>query len=98
MILPARSTLILNAAPGAKPASMLRIFSMFSSDTTGMSSTERMMSPPTGICFPPIVRVPSLPCRPMFHAVEPWATVLTRNPAGAGTLKTVARRPVSRTP
>jgi hypothetical protein len=61
--LPARSTVILNVEPGAVPASLLRIFSMFSSDNTGMSSTERMMSPPTGISFPPMVRVPSsYPC------------------------------------
>src|SRR5258705_1577740 len=96
--LPARSTLILIVAPGARPANWLRIFSMLSSDTTGMSLTDRMMSPPTGISFPPMVRIPSLPCTPMFHAVEPWATVLTRKPAGAGTSKTVARRPVSSMP
>src|SRR5262249_10727852 len=40
----------------------------------------------------------SPPSRPMFHAVEPWATVLTRNPAGAGTLKIAARSPVSSIP
>jgi hypothetical protein len=96
--LAARSTFTLNGAPGATPTNVLRIFSMLSSDTTGMPSTERMMSAPTGISRPPMVTIPSLPCRPMFHAIEPSATVLTRNPAGAGTLKTVARRPVSKMP
>ena len=45
-----------------------------------------------------MVTIPSPPCRPMFHAIEPWATVLTRNPAGAGTLKIAARSPVRSRP
>src|SRR5262249_3010975 len=84
MILPARSTLTLNGVPGDRPASLRRTCSMFSSETTGMSSTERMMSPPTARSRPPTVTIRSPPCRPMFHAVEFCATVLTRNPAGAG--------------
>src|SRR3989441_31344 len=98
MTLPARSTLILNGVPSGAPANLLRIFSMLSSDTTGMPSTERMMSPPRAISRPPMVTILSPPCRPMFHASEPWATVLTRNPAGAGTLKIAARSPVSMMP
>src|SRR5262245_20763289 len=42
MTLPARSTLILIGALGGAAANRLRICSMFSSDTTGMSSTERI--------------------------------------------------------
>jgi len=34
----------------------------------------------------------------MFHAVEPSATVLTRNPAGARTLRRAARSPVRMRP
>jgi glycine/D-amino acid oxidase-like deaminating enzyme len=60
-----RSTLILNGLPGATPANLFRMFSMLSSDTTGMPSTERMMSPPRASSFPPMVRSyrrPSGPC------------------------------------
>ena len=71
MILPARRTLILNGLPGGAPANLLRMFSMLSSDTTGMPSTERMTSPPRATSFPPIVTILSPPCRPMFHAIEP---------------------------
>src|SRR5207245_4080169 len=48
MTLPARSTLILNGVPSGAPANLLRIFSMFTSDTTGMPSTWRIISPPRG--------------------------------------------------
>jgi hypothetical protein len=43
---------------------------MLSSDTTGMPSTERMISPPTGISLPAMVTIPSPPYRPMFHQLE----------------------------
>src|SRR5215831_20083185 len=71
---------------------------MLSSETTGIPSTARMMSPPRASCWPLIVAILSPPINPMFHAVEPSATVLTRNPAGARTLRRAARSPVRMRP
>src|SRR6266542_2033754 len=97
-ILPARSTFILKGVPAGSAASRLRIFSILSSEPTGISSTERMTSPPTAICCPPMGAILSPPSRPMSHPDEPWATVLTRKPAGSGRLKMAARSPVSMVP
>jgi len=71
---------------------------MFSSDTTEMSCDREDNVAADGDLLPCDGEDPVAPLQAHVHAIEPSGTVLTRNPAGAGTFKTVASRPVRRTP
>jgi hypothetical protein len=70
---------------------------MWSSDRTGMVSTERMTPPPRATSFPPMVAARSPP-EPHLPRHGPLGDRLAEESGRAGTLKIDARSPVRRSP